>query len=223
MKKNRLRLFHNFNFWKSRRSFGVFVFFVLTLPGLFGQSSNSGIWQLGEAIKNGTVTLTASGNGSSSGFAIDGSLKNNTQGEIRISIFLDGSLYLKNSGKGQNLVATQVFLSGGGYVSDGINNFIILHPGSTIGIVFDAYCADFDLDNPSSNESFSVAPLPPQISAIVSKICKYTTDHFDSESDHTTAAQLALWRSQGHTRTEISEKFNFDDEDWDLSTVIINY
>ena len=206
-----------------RKFFAVLFLFVLLSFNSFAQSSGGGVRQLGDLLSNDTVTLTASGNGSSSGFAVMGFLKNNTQGEIRINVTIDGGLYFINSGKGQNMLAVQIFLSDGGYASDGTKNFLILPSRSNIPVVLDAYCADFDLDNPSSKESFKIASMPSAIKTIASKMSKYTADNFDSDSDYTTATQLALWRSQGKTRTEISKKFDFDDDDWKLSGAIINY
>lgn len=205
------------------RKFLVFiVMFALFTFGTFGQSSGPGVVQLRDVLNNGTVTLTASGNGDSSGFAVDGYLKNNTANKINISVIIQNGIYLKNSGRGQNMIAIQVFSSDGGYYSDGKNYFIILPSQGTVDIVFNAYCADFDLDNPSAGESFSAVSIPAGIAGIASKMSRYAADNFDSDLDATIAMQLALWRIQGNTRAEISKKFNFDNKDWDLSTVIMN-
>jgi hypothetical protein len=86
---------------------------------LFGQTGSVPPRQLGEAISTGDVTLAANGNGGSSGSAVTGNLKNNTTNEIRINVILSNGLYLLNSGSGQNMVATQIFLSNGGIYSIG--------------------------------------------------------------------------------------------------------
>jgi len=204
------------------RFFAVIVSFMLFSFSVFGQSSGPRVVQISEVLNNDTVTLTAFGNGDSSGFAVDGNLRNNTQNRIIINTLIEDGIYLKNSGKGQNMLAIQVFLSDGGYFSDGKNYFITVPAQGNIDIVFNAFCADFGLDNPVSADLFSISSIPAAISGIASKISKYAADIFDSDYDATKAMQLALWRTQGNTRAEILKKFYFNDETWELSTVIMN-
>jgi hypothetical protein len=203
------------------RKFSVLLLFaILVSNGVFGQSS-SRVRDLGEALTNGDITLTANGNGGSSGPAVNGYLRNNTRIEIRINVILSEGIYLRNSGDGQNMVAIQVLLGDGGYFSDGKRNFISLPARESSLIVFSAYCADFGLDNPSASQTFSRASMPAGIQSIVSKISRYTVANFGS--DNTGAVQLALWRSQGQTRSKIAQKFSFTDADWELATKIMNY
>jgi len=182
---------------------------------------NQGIRQLSEVLSNGNVTLTANGNGSSSGPSINGRLRNNTSSEIRINVIITDGLYLRNSGIGQNMIATQVYLGSFEYYASGSQYYINLRPNMETSIVFIAYCANFERNNPSRQESFTTAPTPPDFQAISSRISRYMADNFDD--DETTAVQLALWRSQGKSRTEIARTFDFDDYDWNLSAAIMNY
>ena len=206
-----------------KRTILFFPVFFLVL-NLYGQAPGSGgVQQLKDALNSGNVTLTANGTGNSSGFAVNGFLKNNSRSEIRVNVIVEDGIYLLNSGAGQNMVIIQVFLSGGRYFFDNRNFFISLAPNENTGVVFEAYCANFDLDNPSRNETFSVAPMPPGLGEIVSQISKFAADNIDSDDDLTTAAQLALWRTQGNSKTQIAEEFGFDEEDWNLSTYILNY
>ena len=205
-----------------RRSLAVMVFTVLFLSGLSAQSSGGAVIQLGDAINNKTVTLTVAGNGGSSGFAVEGSLKNNTGNTININVGIEKGMYLKNSGSGQNMIAIQIFQLDADYYSDGNNNYITVPAQAAVKIVLNAFCANYNLDNPSSDESFSVSPIPAAIAGIASTISKYAANNFDSDDDYTAAMQLAVWRTQGNTRAEISDKFDFTDADWDLSTTIMN-
>ena len=200
----------------------IVLVFIFISSVVFGQSADSVPRQLGELISGGQVTLTARGNGSSSGFAVLGSLKNNTRSEIRASVIINGCIYFKNSGKGQNMLAALIFHNDGSYYFEGSRYFIILPAGGNTEVVFDAYCADFDLDNPSAGESFSFASMPSDITDIASKLSRFVTEQIDSDNDYLAAAQLALWRSRGNTREEISQKFDFEDEDWELSAEIMN-
>ena len=176
-----------------KKFFAVTAAFLICVIYVSAQSAGPGIRQFGDLIGSGTVTLTATGNGVSSGFAVDGSLKNNTQNKININVNIGNGIYLKNSGKGQNMLAVQVFLSDGRYNFDGKNYFIVLPAGAVIGIVFNAFCSNFDLDNPSSGQTFTAISIPQGIKDIASRISKYAADNLNSDADYIVAAQLALW------------------------------
>jgi len=200
----------------------VLLFFGSVSTEVFGQSSTIRTRQLGEALSSGDVTLTARGNGNSSGSVVLGTLRNNTSNEIRINVIISGGLYLSNSGSGQNMIATQIFLSDGRYTeSSPSNKFIRLSPNANTQISFTAYCADFDRENPSALETFNRISMPSNLQSISSKISRYENDNFDV--DLVVPIQLALWRSQGQSRAAIAEKFDFTDADWEIATRILNY
>jgi hypothetical protein len=190
---------------------------------IFGQSASVRIRDLIEALSSGNVTLTARGNGGSSGSVVHGALRNNTPNEIRINVILNGGLYLSNSGSGQNMIATQIFLSDSGYYTEsGLSaKFIELSPNASTQISFTAYCSDFERENPSATETFSRIPMPSSLQSISSKISRYEADNFGD--DLVAPIQLALWRSQGWSRAAIARKFDFTGADWDIATRIINY
>jgi hypothetical protein len=206
----------------------IFIIVVMLFLGsvsteLFGQSASVRTLQLGDAISRGSVTLTARGNGGSSGGVVLGSLRNNTPNKIRIFVILNGGLYLSNSGSGQNMIATQIFLSDGGYYpGSGLSEkYIELSPNANTQIRFTAYCADFERENPSAQETFNNISMPSGLQSISSKISRYENDNFNDNL--VVPIQLALWRSQGQSRAAIARKFNFTDADWEIATRILNY
>jgi hypothetical protein len=199
----------------------VLLFFGSVSTELFGQTARTSVIQLGDALSGGNVTLNARGNGSSSGSSVYGTLRNNTLNEIRISIILTGGLYLRNSGPGQNMIATQIFLSDGGYTESGRNKFISLSPNANTQIMFIAYCADFERENPSAAETFSRISMPSGLQSIAAKISRYENDHFDD--DVMVPVQLAVWRAQGESRAAIARKYPFTNDDWEIAAIILNY
>jgi len=201
----------------------VLLFFGSVSTELFGQSASIRTRQLGEALTSGDVTLTARGNGGSSGNAVLGTLRNNTPNRIRINIILTGGLYLSNSGSGQNMIAIVIMLSDGSYYAErgSSEKFIELSPNANTQIRFNAYCADFERENPSALETFRFISIPSKLQSVSSKISRYQADHPDDNL--VVPIQLALWREQGWSRKSIEEKFNFTDDDWALSTGILNY
>jgi len=191
---------------------------VLSATALFGQSAPV---DLGFALSNGLVTLSVSGNGRCAGTSVEGTIKNHTPTTISIDVNIIDCLYLVNSGKGQNMLATSIFLSGLRYIERGTSKFIRIEPGVNVGIVLEAYCADFDKDNPTASESFRFSVKPAAVATIGAKIGKYSAVNFNA--DLTKASQIALWRSQGKSWQEIAEKIDFTSVDWELSTKIMDF
>ena len=201
----------------------VLLFFGSVSTELFGQSASIRTRQLGEALISGDVTLTARGNGVSSGNAVLGTLRNNTPNRIRINVILTGGLYLSNSGSGQNMIAIKIVLSNGKYYTESGSSgkFIELSPNADTQIRFSAYCADFERENPSAAETFSSISMPSGLQSISSKISRYEADH--PGENLVVPIQLALWREQGWNLKSITEKFDFTNADWAIATRILNY
>jgi hypothetical protein len=202
-----------------RRAFLFLLVFTIA-NSLFAQTSVP-VQELNDVLENGQAALTARGNGSSSGMAVIGYLRNVTSGELRISIYINEGLYLKNSGAGQNMVAAQIYLNGGRYSSDGLRSFIVLKPQENAEVNFLAFCANLERDNPSSEENFSGSAMPSELQTIAAKINKYM-DEYPNDENIVTIAQLALWRYQGNTWDEISEHFQFTQNDWNNAGILLN-
>lgn len=204
--------------WSQRGTCWVLpMVFSLAAPvGVIGQTATD----LGAAIGDGRVALvSARGNGSSSGAAVEGELRNNTRAALRIGINLLTPLFLRNSGRGQNMAATQVFLSDGGYVSDGRRSFIELGPGATSSVTFTAFCLDFDRDNPSAEERLAIARMPDSVQGVMRRLTRYTIAN--PEADLAIAGQLAVWMAQGEGLEEIRRRFPFSSAEEALARQIL--
>jgi hypothetical protein len=192
---------------------------IAGMPGtLFAQLS---VLDMDTALRNGDITLTAAGNGGSSGASIDGYLQNNRTRIIRINTIISAGLYLENSGSAQNMVATQLYFADGGYYTEEDLAFIELEPGGRTPVTLIAFCADFELDNPSSGDSFNGASMPSDLRSIAAKVSRYMANHPDE--DTVTAAQLAFWLTRGETLDSIHKKFDFTPDDAALARQIMNY
>jgi hypothetical protein len=148
-------------------------------------------------------------------------LQNNRTRTIRISTVISGGLYLKNSGTAQNMVAVQVYFADGGYYIENDLFFIELEPNSRTPVMLIAFCADFELDNPSSGNSFRKDSMPSDLGPIAAKVSRYMADYPDEDS--VTAAQLAFWLTRGETLDSINKKFDFSADDAALARRIMNY
>ena len=182
---------------------------ILSVTDLTAQST---VNDLGGEIGAGRVKLMKlRGNGSSSGAAIHGVLANLADTPVKVDVHLAPPFYLINSGAGQNMVALQVYLRNGHYRSDGIHSYITLAPKELTEVSFVAYCADFEKENPSATESFTMGALPTPLAQVVTNINAYAAEH--PEADFTCAAQVAVWLVKGEKIAAIKKKFKFTPED----------
>ena len=180
------------------------VFSLLLAESLLAQV---GLNDLMSDIEAGRVSLISTcGNGNSSGGAIEGSLKNETMKKRHFATNLSPPLYFKNNGSGQDMVATKVFLEDGGYFTDGFQSYITVGPFKQKGILFIAYCIEFDKDNPTANDSFYIKKMPLELEVMFEKISEYAVDN--PETDLTLVTQVAIWLKQGKTMGEIRKRFD---------------
>jgi hypothetical protein len=194
------------------------LIFLAAVPGpAFAQT----VTDLGEVLRGKQAVLSVNGNGSSSGTAVEGYLTSSAARTLRININIADGLYLANSGGGQNMVAVQIVLGDGAFYSDGRSSFIQLVSGERTPVVLVAYCANFDLSNPSDRETFTAAAMPSSIKSIASKIARFTAA--DPMADLTVPAQLALWFSQGETPSSVAKKFSFSSSDEETARKIMAY
>lgn len=186
---------------------------LLCLFPLIAHSSNvTGL--LYEISSGNMAVISTQGTGASSGSAINGYLVNKSANQKNINVYLDEPIYFKNSGGGQNMIATQIYNKGGRYRSDGKNSFITIKSGERKEITFIAYCVDFEKENPTSYESFSITPVPNNIKKLFNGILL-------SKESNIVAIQLALWIAQGESTNEIKKKFNFSYSDEILARQLI--
>ena len=144
-----------------RRTAAVVFLTVFLAGGLFAQQ----VLDLGDLINNRQVSLSARGNGSSSGASLDGDLRNLTAGTLRINTVIRRGLFLANSGAGQNMAATGVYLGDLGYYSDGKDTFIELGRGAEISVCFIGFCVDFQKENPSAINTWKLLRPTPRLQA----------------------------------------------------------
>jgi hypothetical protein len=192
------------------------AFLLVLFVTFLAQAQPRELKSLPEEIAKKSVFLSSiAGAGASSGTVVTATLANTTDSELRIQVDLAEPLFLANSGSSQNMVATQVFLEGGRYVSDGKRNFIVLAARSSQRIVFMAYCVDFEKDNPSTSDRFSVAKAPERLRPVMARISAHSQRN--PNVDITNAAQAAVWLAQGVPLSEIRTKFSVARADAELA------
>lgn len=128
-----------------------------------------------------------------------------------LDVRLGTPIYFKNKGSGQDMIATQIYNRDFSYMSDGEHSFISLEPDEHLSIILIAYCVDFEKENPSKDDSFTIIEIPPNLIGIAKGISAY--EEANPSKDVTVSAQLALWKVQDISLKEIEGKFLFDPND----------
>jgi hypothetical protein len=196
----------------------VIILIALLPSALFGQASTE---ELSLLLADGTIQLISiNGNGSSSGASLEGVIRNSSSRTVQANVNLMPPLYFQNKGgSGQNMVATQVYLEDGGYFSNAGETYIEIGPNSSVSLLIIAYCADFEKDNPSSTDSFSVTAIPQSLVDVSWKVSNYEATNPDA--DIMVAAQVAIWLSQGETAEDIQSKFSYSASDERLARELL--
>jgi hypothetical protein len=175
---------------------------------------------LDSLIRSGALEIVrVVGNGNSSGASLDGVLQNNTSREVEVDIHLVQPVYFQNGGRGQNMIATQVYGEGGSYYTLGNRSFITIPPNGIASVMFIAYCADFERDNPSSSERFVHGEMPSQLREVAQRIAAFEAANPTIET--TVASQVALWLAAGLTPATITSQFAYTQRDLDLARRIL--
>lgn len=193
---------------------------VLMLCTVAGQAQQ--VVTLNDAMRRGDVSLhSVTGSGSSTGHVVYGYLTNHTSSPLSISVSLATPLYLVNSGAGQDMVATEVYERGGSYWEVSGQYVIKVPPGPRAGIVFKAYCVDFEKPNPTWSERFALRPLPNRIASIVRQMAAQDRLSQVSSKDNYKALQIALWLAQGVSPEDINQRFSAARTDWQTARSVL--
>ena len=172
---------------------------------------------LNDALAAGDVVLDRiQGNGSSSGMALTASLRNTTNVIQQLSVRLSPALYLRPAtSSAQNMLATEIYRASGEYFLIDEKPVIKIQPRETTSVMFNGYCVNFEKDNPSEADSFTIAQMPSWLVPIASRITSYERSQGRQDDESVVLrAQVALWLAQGHNPEEIRSKFNASDADF---------
>jgi hypothetical protein len=164
------------------------------------------------AVATGKVKVTFRGTGGSSGDSVEAIVTkaDKTGGDLELTI-APGTRLQSGDTSAQNMVIAAVrgqALGEGSY-----------SPGSVIEIgsnpktyVLEAYCSDFEKDNPSSVTTFTLKPADPILACILS-----------ASNLSTPAKQAAVWiHTDKASFSHVNTKFDVTQSDWDAAVAIVN-
>jgi len=109
------------------------------------------------------------------------------------------------------MLATQVYGPDGAYYVEDQVSYIEIPPGETTPILFYAYCVDFEKDNPTAADSFTLGEMPSWLAPLASGVASYEESGDNSET--MVRAQVALWLAQDEDPEAIRATFDVSDAD----------
>ncbi|MBX3726810.1 MAG: hypothetical protein KF823_12945 [Xanthomonadales bacterium] len=172
-----------------------------TNPGDFADLIDAGI----------LAVVRANGNGSSSGASMEGIIQNSSSRPVHVDIIMSRPVFFRNGGRGQNMIASMILNGDNSYSQSRGNSFVSLRPNEQSGVKFIAYCADFEKDNPTPSETFTVDTAPPHLVNVMRRVAAHARANPDA--DFTVPAQVAVWLAQGVNSAEIAKRFPFTASD----------
>jgi hypothetical protein len=187
-----------------RKLAAVAVSLIMAISSL-AQLQRAG--SLGPSVSAGIVSATIRGTGSSSGNAIRVSVaKTSKAGPESISLSVPpGTMLLSRAGGVQNMVVAGVLGRWAGGDSYYPSSNIVVSGSTPVDYVLEAYCAEFEKDNPSATTGFDVEGPDPSLASILKQARNLSIP----------AKQAAVWIHTDHmTYDRMSEKMAITRLDW---------
>ena len=119
---------------------------------------------------------------------------------------------LSGTESAQNMLVTRVYESGARFRMVDGESVIDIPPGETIPIAFNAYCVDFEKDNPSAEDSFTLAEMPSWLAPLASGVVSYE-ESLEYDATAMRRAQIALWLAQGEDPQAIRNTFRVSEDE----------
>lgn len=187
---------------------------VLTLCVCATAVSQTGSESLQAAVAAGRVTVVFRGTGASSGDAVELTVtKSSKAGPGELVLTVSPGLRLNSSSAtAQSMILAKVrgrALGGEQFVAE---SEIRLSGTDPVTYIIEAYCADFDKDNPSESVTFSLGREDAVLACIVKQ----------SGSLSVSAIQAAVWIYTGNvTRTAMDRKFSVSGDEWATAQALV--
>ena len=180
-----------------------------------GTGQTPGSQTLPAAVAAGAVTMMVRGNGASSGDAIEVTLTRTAKagpGDLVLTVPA-GTRLVSADASAQNMVIGRVRgrMLGGDRFTPGTE--IRLAGNAPVTYLLEAFCADFEKENPSDQVTFTLGPEDLVLACIVAQ----------SSSRSVQAIQAAVWIHTGNvSHRTVNEKFPVSDSDWAAAVSMVD-
>lgn len=162
------------------------------------------VMSLPEAVEKGLVHLSIEGQGSSSGDSIQMRIKRVQRRPMRLTL-APGTVLKSLKGSVQNMIIAAI--------KGVIKSSTMYEPKSAVELADDeiqtylveAYCLDFEKDNPGEGDGFLFDDVDNQMLAVIRAVPK--------EKQNADVIQAAIWLADGVAEDKIKERFPISDPD----------
>ncbi len=164
------------------------------------------------AIASGRVKVTFRGTGGSSGDSIEAIVTrtDKTAGNLELTL-APGSRLQSGNTAAQSMVIAAV--KGQVMSQNSYSPSSVMEVGNTPRTyILEAYCSEFEKDNPSSTTMFSLGPVDPILACILSDASRLSTQ----------AKQAAVWiYTDKASFSHVNAKFDVSRSDWDAAVAVV--
>jgi hypothetical protein len=188
----------------------LFLLVALSLISASCLEAVAGTEDFAAAVSAGKVSVTFRGTGGSSGDTIEATVvtTQKASGDLELTM-VPGTRLQSENASAQNMVIAGVK----GQVVDE-NSYTptseIIASTTPRTYVFDAYCTDFEKDNPSAGTKFTLGKVDSVLACILGR------------ASSTEVKQAAVWiYTDKASFSHVNQKFTVSQSDWDAATAIV--
>ena len=196
-----------------KRSFAALLILVLAFQA-FSQIQRSRI-PLPVAVANGQARVSIRGTGGSSGDSIKVNIAkgpNAGSGPLEITV-PPGTVLTNGNGAGQNMVVAGVTGRAVSESSYTPTSDITLQGSKAVTYLLSAFCMNFDKENPSPSDDFTVGEPDPVLACILK----------NSKNLSVPARQAAVWIYKDRVSfSHMNEKFSVSPEEYNQGQEVVN-
>lgn len=178
---------------------------------------------LHEAAKRGLITYEVTGNGDSSGQSLKIKVQRTSSEPIQVYV-APGTVFETGSKGVQSMVAKSIARELGEAVAEEAlqaaveaaldeKGVLLLADQSTHTLLVEAYCRDFELENPSGEDGFTASSVDGRAAALF--------EAAERQGLGIHATQAAIWMDRGVTQADIAQKFEATPADFEAASRLL--
>jgi hypothetical protein len=195
-------------------SAGLVLALLCAVPIAVPMQAQQPIQTIQQAVAAGKLVATIQGTGSSSGDSIKLKVrKGPTAGPEPVDATVPPGTKLASGGGGfQSMVVTGIAGedAGGGFMRPASAIHVV---GDAVTYILAAFCAEFEKENPSETNTFTLGPPDPMAACLAREGSSLSVE----------AMQAAVWMyTDNITFTHMNEKFDITAKDWAAAQKVYN-
>lgn len=193
------------------------------VPDLTPSTVETKRYALHEAAELGLITYEVTGNGNSSGESLKIKVQRISSEPVQVYV-APGTVFRTGSKGVQSMVAKSIARELGEAVAEDAVKAVVeaaldesgvlqLADQSAHTLLVEAYCRDFELENPSGEDGFTASSVDRRAAALFAAA--------DSQGLGIEATQAAIWMDRGVSQADIAKKFEATPADFEAASRLL--